>query len=177
MLAIGSHDQFGRDGRSVAHVPLCGLQLPWLRDVGGMARRMMDAAPALSVLTEWLDAWVARDWRRMAELTMSLASDVDARARLLAANFRHRTIMNHTEPQFTEGNEQNLPDEGPVGFADFKVAVNLGDDRGTESFVARVVGVDNVWKVNATSTTRRSTSGGKDEAWRASRAKRKSSTS
>ena len=141
-----------------------------------MAQRMMDSAPALAALIAWLDAWKSRDWRRMAELTMSLASNIDARANLLAANFGHRTIINHTEPQFTDGNEQTIPDEGPVGFADFKVAVNLGADRGTESFVARVGGVDNVWKVNATSTTRRTTSGGKDEAWRASR-KQRSSTS
>lgn len=115
----------------------------------------MEHSAAKETLTKWLQAWVEKDWERMAELTAGITEDVMGRARLLAVNFRHRWVTNYEKPIFKNGREEDLPDDVPVAFADFEVRVGLVDGAGTELFTARVVGVSGKWRVNATSTTNR----------------------
>ena len=117
-----------------------------------------DVDAAKKTLVEWLDAWLIHDWRRMADFTSSSNGDLDARTPLLEANFCNRKITQHTEPKFKDGNMEALDDDDKVGFADFDVSVALTEGRGSESFVARVVGVNSVWGVNAVSTMKRTTS-------------------
>ena len=115
----------------------------------------MEHSAAKETLTKWLQAWVEKDWERMAELTACASGDVEGRASLLAVNFRHRWAYSYEEPIFKNGGEDDQPDAVPVGWADFEVRTRPVDGEWTEVFTARVVGVAGKWRVNAHSTMNR----------------------
>lgn len=115
----------------------------------------MEHSAAKETLTKWLQAWVEKDWERMAELTVCTTDEVEGRAPLIAVTFGHRWASSYEEPIFKNGREETPPDDVPIGYADFGVRVCREDGAGTELFTARVVGVAGKWRVNAISTMNR----------------------
>ncbi len=115
----------------------------------------MEHSAAKETLTKWLQAWVEKDWERMAELTQCCTAEIDGRAPVIAAAFNHRWAESYEEPIFKDGREETPPSDVPIGYADFEVRVCREDGRGTELFTARVVGVAGKWRVNAISTMTR----------------------
>lgn len=140
---------------------------------------VLDVETAEAVLLAWLLSWKDQDWRAMAPFTAPIGGDLDGKAKLLASNFQNRRITKYSDPKFQDGNTDTPAGDVAISFADFSVSVDLADGRGSESFVARVIGIGDKWGVNAISTMKRTTSPpGKGQQWqRRSKAKAKAKSS
>jgi len=117
-----------------------------------------DHSAAKETLVAWLAAWQACDWAAMAALTASSNPDLQHRTELVRMNFHHRMIVDYDEPVFEDCDQDIQSEDDSVMWADFSVSVALTERRGSESFVARVIGVGSSWAVSAASTTKRASS-------------------
>jgi hypothetical protein len=135
-----------------------GSQFVQLPSLGPVVVDELDVDTALSVLDVWLLSWKDQDWRAMAPFSTPIGGDDEIKAKLLKGTFSYRRITSYSEPQFKDGNTDTPEGDVAISFADFDVSVELADGRGTESFVARVIGIGDKWGVNAVSTMKRTTS-------------------
>lgn len=104
---------------------------------------------AQHALAAWLEAWVAKDWDSLAELTQVMLSGTATTMRAVILTLKLRNLQSYWSPTVKEYME--LRDKPGLAWVDFIVEAT----RPREIFIARVLMDEGKWKVNAISTTRR----------------------